>query len=93
MQEVVGSIPISSTMSNTGIPEYRLTGIPEYQSKVLVVEIIDALHAGQRCFVSDLNQDLILKKIMKRLTDEFHPEKAYLFGSKAREDDHCDSRD
>ena len=32
------------------------------------------------------DQDNTLQEIMKRLKDEFHPEKAYLFGSRARGD-------
>ena len=37
------------------------------------------------------DQDNTLQEIMKRLKDEFHPEKAYLFGSRARGDNAPDS--
>src|ERR1700738_1164630 len=58
-------------------------------------EVVDATGAGEpgasKQQVASTEDDPVLSEVVRRLVDALHPERIYLFGSRARGDAHDDS--
>ena len=57
--------------------------------------MVDATHGRPSCTrkqqLASIEDDPVLSEVVRRLVDEFHPKRIYLFGSRARGDAHDDS--